>query len=203
MKKFLVCLTGGIASGKTRVSDQLEKLGCGVIDTDIMARQVVRPGSTGLQQLVAHFGHQILQIDGTLDRDALRHLVFAEDRHRLIVNQILHPLIWAAGHEAASQSDRELEVWVIPLYHAGIEAIKFARVLVVDVDESVQIQRVMKRDGVDRSLAHKILQSQPTRTDRLQLATDVLVNNGSLEQLDEQVKRVHDMFLTMAKLGVD
>ncbi|WP_223787850.1 dephospho-CoA kinase [Marinicella meishanensis] len=198
MNKLLICLTGGIASGKTRVSDRFLQWGGAVIDTDVLARQVVQPGTPGLLRLIEHFGPGILTDNGALDRAALKQLIFQDEAARLAVNQILHPLIWAAGLAQSSQSNKQLEMWVIPLFHPGIDQIEFDRVLVVDVDPKIQIQRIMQRDGIDRSMAQAIMGTQLSREDRLQLASDVLVNNGTLEQLDEKAHDLYHMYQHMA-----
>lgn len=194
MEKFLVCLTGGIASGKTHVSDHLHKLGAGVIDTDVLARQVVRPGSVGLQQLFERFGSEILTSDQTLDRARLKQIIFRDEQARLAANQILHPLIWQVGQQQAAASPHPLEVWVIPLYRPDDTAMEFDRVLVIDVHEVEQISRVQQRDSVDHAMAQSIVNSQLPRKERLQLATDVLVNNGTRQALDEKIRQVHALF---------
>lgn len=181
---FLICLTGGVASGKTFVSDRFASEAVEVIDTDVLARQVVLPNSMGLQAIVNAFGSEVLLNDGALDRQQLRSIVFADDDKRLKLNQITHPLIHQAVLKAIENSKKKMVVVVIPLYQGQSEYHFFDRVCVIDVAKDIQLNRLQQRDGVSPSLAEKMVASQLDRAERLLLADDVLVNNSSLSALE-------------------
>ena len=184
----IVVLTGGIASGKTAVSDRLAEAGIPIIDTDVIARQVVKPGTPGLARIVEVFGPQVLQSDGALDRRALRQRVFDSPAARKQLEAITHPLI-------REQVDKDIEaagtepiiVLVVPLL---IESGLFEsadEVVVVDVPEPVQINRLLERDDITEEQAGKILAAQTRREERLKHADHVIDNSGSLRQLEERV----------------
>ncbi len=199
MNKFTVCLTGGIASGKTHVSDRFAELGACIIDTDVLARQVVEPGTVGLSKLVAAFGEHICRPDGHLDRGKLKQTIFSDQAKLQTVNDILHPLIWEAGKHASAQNNNPMEIWVIPLFNENTTQIHFDRVLVVDVGESIQLERIQQRDELDLATAQAIVDAQIPRKQRLLLATDVIANNGSLENLDENIKHVYRLYQALMK----
>ena len=197
MKKFRVCLTGGIASGKTHVSDRLAKQNLLIIDTDLIARDVVKPGSEGLQQLVDAFGGEILNDKRGLNRSLLKQMVFSDAKQLETLNGLLHPMIWQAAKDMSSQSNHNLEVWVIPLFDGQQQNIIFDRVLVIDVDHETQLKRVLPRDGVAASIAETMINSQASRSARLQWATDVIVNNTDLTALNRHVDDIYHMYQSM------
>lgn len=196
-KKFKVCLTGGIASGKTYVSNKLEELGAHIIDADILARKVVKKGSIGLSQLINEFGSEILQENGHLDRSKLKQSVFASDEKLLKLNNILHPMIRDAFEVESNNNLIPLEIWVIPLYDGKQPYQEFDRFLVVDVPQDIQVKRIQKRDGATQDLAHKIIQSQPSREQRIDSATDVIVNRYSFEKLDLNIIQIHQLYCNL------
>ncbi len=196
-----VGLTGGIASGKTTVADCLAELGAAVIDTDVLAREVVAPGEPGLTEVVAEFGNDILQPDGTLDRARLRSLVFADKSRRQRLEAILHPLIRARtlqAVEAAEDSASPYVVIVVPLLVETDFATLVDRVLVVDISPELQRQRLMARDSVSAAEAAQIIGQQASREQRLKAADDVLENNADTAQLREQAARLHAHYLDLA-----
>ena len=197
MSKFKVCLTGGIASGKTYVSDKLSELGAHVIDADILARQVVIQGSEGLAQVVEKFGLGVLTVDKTLNRSMLKELVFNDKEKLKDLNSILHPLIRKAFVEASDLNQMTLEVWVIPLFSGAGGYMEFSRVLAVDVNEDVQLNRIIKRDQVNLEIAQSIINSQPSRQSRLALATDVIGNNKDFDSLDSAIYQTSGMYNKM------
>lgn len=197
---LLVALTGGVASGKTSVSDRLAARGVPVVDTDLIARQVVAPGREGLEEVVDAFGPEVLDPSGALDRRALRERVFADPRQRERLEAILHPLI---EDEARRQIERHLEadfvVLVVPLL---VESGLFRdadRIVVVDLPESMQIERLVERDGVDRRQAEAMLAAQAKRDDRLAVATDVIENTGSMEDLEQATDDLHDRLTELSR----
>lgn len=184
----IVVLTGGIASGKTAVSDRMAEAGIRIIDTDVIARQVVKPGTPGLARVVEVFGTDVLQPDGALDRRALRQRVFDSPSARKQLESITHPLIRTqVDKDIEAASDEPVIVLVVPLL---IESGFFEtadEVVVVDVPESVQIARLRERDDITEQQAGKILAAQTSREERLKHADHVIDNSGSLRQLDERV----------------
>jgi dephospho-CoA kinase len=195
---FSVVLTGGIASGKTTVSDLFEELGVPVIDTDRIARELVEPGMPALKTIVKRFGADFLDGEGRLDRRKMRTAIFADPGARTRLENILHPLIGNEVNRRISALDADYCIIVIPLY-ANSDAYEWVdRVLVVDVEEETQIARVMERDQISREQAEAILASQASRQKRLVLADDVILNEGPLEQLAARVQELHARYLALA-----
>ena len=193
-------LTGGIASGKSTVTQRFAELGVPVIDADVASRNVVEPGKPGLAQVVQRFGGGILDADGRLDRRALRNLIFKDSSLRKALDAILHPLIRAEMEREAAQATAPYVVMAIPLLVEGGSAGKRVdRVLVVDADETLQIQRLRARDGSSEEQARAILSSQATRAARLSHADDVLLNAGSVAELRQAVDRLHEQYLRLAQ----
>jgi len=192
----VVVLTGGIASGKSAVSERFAQRGVPVIDTDILAREVVAAGTPGLAAVVDAFGPQVLAADGTLDRNRMRQLVFADGQARTRLEDLLHPRIEAAARtRIKAHADARYCLLVVPLL---IESGLFADadcVVVVDVPEELQRQRLLQRDGVDTDTARRMLASQASRQQRLARADEVIDNQGNLEQLETQVERLHQRLL--------
>jgi dephospho-CoA kinase len=194
-------LTGGIASGKSAVADMLAAFGVAVIDTDIIAREVVAPGEPGLQQVVDNFGDAILQPDGRLDRGKLRSQIFADPDKRRQLEAILHPLIRQRALLAAETATRQNPpylVFVVPLLVETDFARLADRVLVVDADPTLQTQRLMQRDATGEDEATRIIANQADRDTRLQAADDVLENDGSLADLSDAVAALHARYLQIA-----
>jgi dephospho-CoA kinase len=193
-------LTGGIASGKSIVTRRFAELGVPVIDADVASRNVVQPGTPGLAQVVQRFGVGVLDADGRLDRRALRNLIFKDSSMRRDLDAILHPLIRADMEREAAQAQGPYIVMAIPLLVEGGSAAKRVdRVLVVDADETLQIQRLQARDGSSEDEAHAILSSQVSRAARLSAADDVLLNTGTVADLRQAVDRLHEQYLQLAQ----
>jgi dephospho-CoA kinase len=195
---FTVVLTGGIASGKSAVSACFEKLGTPVVDTDIIARQVVEPGSPALERITGELGAGFLDADGKLNRSKLRQAIFSDPDLKSRLESILHPLIGKEVLQQVKQLDSPYCIIVIPLYAESSTYAWIDRVLVVDVIEDTQIERVMARDGINRDQARAILNAQASRQDRLALADDILDNSGDLSELPEKVKALHEKYLALA-----
>lgn len=196
---FRVALTGGIASGKSTVADIFRKLGVPVIDLDQVARDVVKPGSTGLERLQQHFGQEILDHGGALDRDWLRERIFLDETARRDVNRILHPLILAEAEQQLEALHAPYAIVEIPLLAETEMASRYQRVLVVDVPESLQLQRLMARDKLAETEARTALRAQAARDERLAIATEVIPNTGALDDLESQVETLHKQYLAEAK----
>lgn len=199
-RPFIIAVTGGIGSGKSAVTDRLDKHGVPVFDADEVARQIVAPGEIALAEIVAVFGPQALRRDGQLDRAALRRLVFADDVARKQLNAIVHPRVHARLRALAHASGPTYVVLAIPLLVEAVQAYDWLdRIVVVDVPRAVQIERAMARDNMDQATAERILAAQTERSKRLAIADDVITNDGPLTALDVIVPRLHAKYQTLAK----
>ncbi|HEX8488297.1 MAG TPA: dephospho-CoA kinase [Propionibacteriaceae bacterium] len=182
-----VGVTGGIASGKTAVSDRLNQLGAVVIDSDLLAREVVEPGTPGLAAVVQRFGEGVLD-HGALDRAALGRVVFSDPAARRDLEHIIHPAVRArAAQIEASAPSGAVVVHVIPLLVETQQQDDFDLVVVVDVDAERQLDRLQRRNALSASEAGARLAAQASRQQRLAAADRVIDNSGSLESLHEQV----------------
>jgi dephospho-CoA kinase len=200
MSLLRIGLTGGIASGKSIVTQRFAELKVPVIDADIAARRVVEPGEPGLEQVVRRFGLGVLDASGKLDRRALRELIFSDPASRQALDAILHPLIRAAMEQQAADAKGPYLVMAIPLLiESGRARERVDRVLVVDVDEARQLERVQARDGSSAEQARAILASQASRETRLAAADDVLENDGSVADLRQAVDDLHEKYLHLAE----
>jgi dephospho-CoA kinase len=195
---FRVALTGGIASGKTTVANLFAGLGVPLIDTDVIARQVVEPGEPALAQVVATFGPDVLDTDGRLDRRRMRERIFADPTAKQRLEAILHPAIRAEMERQSREVGGPYQVLVIPLLTEGKRREHVDRVLLVDVPEELQIQRLMMRDGVTHEQARASLNAQATRADRLAMADDVVRNTGRVDDLRAEVAMLHTRYLALA-----
>lgn len=192
-------LTGGIASGKSTVAKLFADRGAAVLDTDVIAREVVVPGSHGLAALVAAQGGGILDAEGRLDRAELRRRIFADATTRREVESILHPEIIRELERQAGITPGPYQVLVIPLLvEAGLVHL-VDRVLVVDCPEEVQIERLMARDGASREDAMRMLDSQATRDRRLAAADDVVDNGGAATDLTARVAELDRRYRVLAR----
>jgi dephospho-CoA kinase len=198
---FRVALTGGIASGKTTVANLFAALGVPLVDSDLIAREVVEPGQPALAAVAGLFGNEVLGSDGRLDRRRLREIIFADPAARARLESILHPAIRAEmeRQSVAAAGIAPYHLLVIPLLAEGGGRDRADRVLVVDVPEPVQIERLMARDTVTRSQAEAALQSQASRAARLAIADDVVTNTGRIDDLREQVAALHARYLDLAR----
>lgn len=196
-----IALTGGIASGKTAVSDAFRQLGVPVVDADIVAREVVAPGEPSLGQLADAFSEDILNEDGTLDRAALRQLIFSDAGKKRVVEDILHPAIKARSELLREQhklSGAPYLIHVIPLLLETGQAGNFDRVIAVDVPEETQIARVMARDKISRDEALAIINSQASREDRIAAADDIIENTGTMDDITNRVSELHALYNSLS-----
>ncbi|PRB72223.1 dephospho-CoA kinase [Arthrobacter sp. MYb213] len=188
-----VGLTGGVASGKSAVATQLAKLGAVVIDADKLAREVVAPGTEGLAQIRQAFGHQVLASDGSLDRAALGALVFSDEAQRLKLNAIVHPLVRAeANRLRAAASSEAVVVEDIPLLVESGQADRFDLVLVVQAPHDERIRRMVEDRRWSVAEAESRMAAQASDADRAAMADHLLMNDGTLEQLQAQVTELFE-----------
>ena len=196
MSNWFVVLTGGIGSGKSLAASCFEKRGITIVEQDDVSREVVEPGEPALARIAERFGESILNDEGSLNRSKLRHQIFNNSEDKIWLEQLLHPLIGQRTmHHMASAPSRYVIV-VNPLLHTRQP--QYDRFVVVDTPIPVQIERAMQRDGMNRELAEKMVASQTAREARLRLADDVILNDGAVEFVDEQVDRLHRRYLVMA-----
>jgi dephospho-CoA kinase len=198
-RPLLIALTGGIASGKSAVARLFAQHGVPVIDADQIARQVVEPGTPGFQTVVAAFGADLVDAAGRIDRRKLRDRVFAEPAQRELLESITHPLIRAAMAHESQRAAGDYQVHVIPLLIEGGRADQYNRVLVVDCPEEEQLRRLMARDAASPEQAEQMLAAQATRAQRLEVADDVIVNTGTLEDLEQFVSTLHRNYALLAQ----
>lgn len=199
-RPYRVALTGGIASGKTTVANLFAAHGVPLVDSDVIAREVVEPGQPARARVVAEFGADVLDASGGLDRRRLREHIFADPTARRRLEAILHPAI-REEMERQSRAAAEAspyQLFVIPLLAEGGRRNHFDRVLVVDAPESLQVERLMARDGVSREQAEASLRAQADRASRRAIADDVVLNTGRIEELSAQVARLHERYLAFA-----
>jgi dephospho-CoA kinase len=190
-------LTGGIASGKSTVADMFAELGALIIDTDVIAREVVAPGQPALDEIAATFGESLIDNDGYLDRGALRKLVFADDEARKRLEAITHPRIQDETCRQSNQAGGEYQIVVVPLLINSSLKDLVDRILVVDCDEKTQIRRLTARDAESEDQARRMLAAQSSREERLAIADDVIRNDDSLDSTLDQVVALHEIYRSL------
>ena len=196
---YVVAITGGIGSGKTTVANQFAALGIEVVDADLIAREVVAPGTPALAAIVNHFGPEILTEQGLLDRRALRERIFSDPAAKSWLNALLHPIIRSEMLRQCAAASSPYCLLVVPLLVENRLTELADRVLVIDVDEATQIERTCRRDGVSREQAQAILASQANRSERLAMADDVLDNqSGTTETIRARILALHETYLAFA-----
>jgi len=196
---LVIGLTGGIGSGKSAASAQFAELGITVVDADVVARQVVEPGSQALKQIGAHFGSSVITGDGALDRRALRTRVFSEPKEKQWLENLLHPLIRDEIRRQLAASASAYTLLVSPLLLETGQHEMSDRILVVDVPEALQLSRTALRDSTSESEVAAIMAAQMKRDERLSRADDIIVNDSNLEHLHSEVLRLHEKYSELAR----
>lgn len=197
-KRYIIGLTGGIASGKSTVADMFADKGIQLVDADIVAREVVEPNSIGLHEIINHFGESILLDNKTLDRAKLREIIFNDSQEKAWLNGLLHPLIRQEMERQLTEINSTYGLFVVPLLFENRLEYLCDRILVVDVDKETQIRRTQERDAVSKVQVEKIIASQVSQEERLKKADDILVNDGDKSSLSVKINHLHEKYLKLA-----
>ena len=192
---MIIGLTGGIGSGKSAVANFFQNEGISVIDTDQLARKVIEKDSDGYSKVVESFGANILDNNKSIDRAKLREEVFHDNEKRKILESITHPLVRELMVQKISSSTSPYSIIMVPLIFETNSAKNYDRVLVIDCDVEIQLERAMARDENSAGLIQKIIDSQCSRSERLSIANDVIPNNNSIEDLQNRSLAMHNFYL--------
>ena len=197
---FVVSLTGGIGSGKSAVAALFARRGITVVDTDAIARELTSPGGGAMEAILESFGSDFITPEGALDRARMRALVFRDPQSKRRLERILHPRIRAESAVRIAAASSPYVILVVPLLvEAGVDRARYQRVMVVDCDEDVQIERVMRRSHLPGDEVQRIMASQVGRQERLDAADDVVDNSEGLDDLDPRVEALHRRYLALAR----
>ncbi len=195
---FRIGLTGGIASGKSTVAKLFTELGVPIIDTDVIAREIVRPGESALDEIRKLFGDSVIAANGELDRSAMRKLIFSNDAARRDLESILHPRIGNACRQQSAAADGPYQIIAVPLLVESPLRQFVDRVLVVDCHEDTQIQRLMARDNESIEQVRRILAAQSSREERLNIADDIIRNDESIAKTRRRVTELDRLYRRLA-----
>lgn len=196
---FIVGLTGGIGSGKSTAANFFNQLGIKIVDADSLARQVVEPGQPSLKKIAEHFGVDILQNDGSLNRTKLRDIVFSNGDEKRWLENLLHPLIYQLAKQELHSATGDYVIYMSPLIFESQQKSWCNRIVVVDIPESMQIARASLRDHASADNIRHIIATQLSRNERLALADDILDNSGTLDELEQHVIHLHTQLQSLAK----
>lgn len=196
---LVIGLTGGIGSGKSAATAHFENLGITVVDADIASRTVVEPGKPALAAIEEHFGSDVINEDGSLNRAALRVKVFEDAEERRWLEQLTHPLIREEIEQGLKNATSPYAILASPLLVEAGQHKLTQRVLVIDVPEELQLARTMSRDNNSEAQVKAIMAAQTSRQARRGFADDIIVNDGTLEQLQVEVEKLHQQYLTLAQ----
>ena len=199
---FVIALTGGIGSGKTTVSEIFKSKDIPIIDTDIIARQIVEQDQPAYDEIVKEFGIEVLNPDETINREHLRKLIFSSEEKRVQLEKIIHPLIWDEVVLQISKLSSSYCIVVVPLLVENLSKdnpIKFDRILVIDTTEELQLKRSIQRDDSDETIIKKIMKNQVSRQARLDAADDVILNVDNLDSLSRDIQSLHTQYIELSK----
>jgi len=196
---LIIGLTGGIGSGKSVASDKFKSLGITIVDADVASRTVVEPGKPALKEIEDHFGSGIITAEGKLDRNNLREIIATDPEERKWLESVTHPKIGEQITKEISESTSVYTLFVAPLLLETNSQEMCSRVVVVDVPKDVQIQRTAKRDKVSPNQVEQLVAAQMEREKRLEKADDVLLNSGTIEDLEKQVEELHKKYIQMVE----
>lgn len=196
---LIIGLTGGIGSGKSEASKRFAERGVLVVDTDVVAREVVEPGKPALMQIAAHFGTDILDATGSLKRGKLREIIFSNSTEKQWLESLLHPIINAEIRRQLAGATSPYSILASPLLLESRQFELVDRILVIDASEQQQLERASKRDKNNEGQIKAIMQTQLSRQERCARATDIIQNHGSIDEIDEQVGKLHQLYLELAQ----
>ena len=196
---LIIGLTGGIGSGKSLASDKFKSLGITIVDADVASRTVVEPGKPALKEIEDHFGSGIITAEGKLDRNNLREIIATDPEERKWLESVTHPKIGEQITKEISESTSVYTLFVAPLLLETNSQEMCSRVVVVDVPKDVQIRRTAKRDKVSPNQVEQMVAAQMEREKRLEKADDVLLNSGTIEDLEKQVEELHKKYIQMVE----
>ncbi len=196
---LVIGLTGGLGSGKSTAAGFFSSLGCKTISMDAVARELSRPGCKPYEQIVAAFGQDILDQQGEIQRPLLREIVFADPDKRKILEEILHPAIHQHIQHQLETMDADICIVEIPLLNYKSQFDFIDRILVIDTDPALQAERTQRRDQLSRQQIDAIIGAQIDPASRLALADDIITNNGSKDELRQQVQSLHRQYLRLAQ----
>ena len=194
-----IALTGGIGSGKTSIASIFKSLGVPIIDSDIISKEIILPGKPCFKDIVNEFGEEILTNEGTIDRYKLRDIIFNNDKARIKLENITHPIIFKNINIQTSLINYPYCLVIVPLLIETKSVKYFDKVLLVDTFKNIQFERVSKRDSMSPTLLKKIIKIQATRSERLKYADDIIENNNEIGNLNEHINILHKKYLTLSK----
>ncbi|MDH5423662.1 MAG: dephospho-CoA kinase [Gammaproteobacteria bacterium] len=195
---FRVGLTGGIGCGKSTVASLFSKLGINVIDTDVIAHQIMQPDGPAYEAIVDTFGDEILTTENTINRKKLAKIIFHSAEKKTLLEDLLHPLIWLVTEQQAAASCSPYCIIAVPLLFEGQHQSRFNTTLLIDCPEQEQIKRVKKRDNRSTGDIKAIIKNQMPATEKIKLADHVIINSGDVNTLENEVKHLHNKFLNLA-----
>ena len=196
---MIIGLTGGIGSGKSAAADFFQKEGVEVIDADNLSKEVVKKNTTGYRKVLNYFGKEICDSDGEIDRSELRKQIFNNAEKRTVLEKITHPLVRDRIKEIITTSESPYSIIEVPLIFETNSMYAYDRILVIDCDQNLQLQRASTRDGSSKKSIQKIIDSQCSRLDRLSIANDVISNDDSLENLKIKSLAMHNFYLRKSR----
>ena len=200
---MIIGLTGGIGSGKSTVAKLFSDLGVPIIDTDVIAREVVEPGQPAYESIIQQFGEHILNKDRTLDRATLKKRILDDDNERTVLENILHPIIFDTVKSELALLNTHYCIVVIPLLVENNRYNMLDRILVIDTPVELQATRINQRDKLDPQSIEKLIAIQATREERLKVASDVITNDKGREALQTKVRQLHDKYMNICNKARD
>ena len=198
---MIVGLTGGIGSGKSAAANFFVELGVDLIDADDLAKNVLNKNSKGYELFINEFGEQYLDNDKNIDRDLLRKTIFIDSDKKNKLENIIHPQVRSGIEEFIKSSKSDYCIVVVPLIYETRSSSYYDRILVIDCDEEIQINRSAIRDNTENKEIKKIISKQASREERLSIADDVILNNRTLDSLKEEVIKLHKKYIKMLNHG--
>ena len=193
-----IALTGGIGSGKTSIASIFKSLGVPIIDSDTISKEIILPGKPCFKDIINEFGEEILTNKGTIDRYKLRDIIFNNDKARIKLENIIHPVVFKNIDTEISLINYPYCLVIIPLLIETKSTERFDRILVIDAPESLQFERIVKRDDISPILIKKIIKTQAKRKERLRYANDIIVNNDTIMNLNKSINTLHKKYLGLS-----